>query len=313
MYRSSPAAKLPTWQRASTAPAYRRTPLSRRNRFLIIIAIVLLAWYHYSGSSTSDGPTEAFIHSETPRAYPRRQPPATPVQPAEPEQPDEQEAILHDTISPEEVAVVKQLVPIVRERAEDLIDPLTPPSKVLSPEYVEDDTAPKQALLNHKRKPISGQGNGVSEALDHERPDPVKQASEKMIEQHLNPAPKYEGSAPFIQPQSNDGPRKFPPYDDYTALDEKAEGLPDIVHIPFEASVADVTLEGWEDQWFADAELDIPRWGNISETKIDFVYTCKIFLCTIHPSHNANMQRGQWFGYSFSGNDLSVRGEQHLE
>jgi hypothetical protein len=58
----------------------------------------------------------------------------------------------------------------------------------------------------------------------------------------------------------------------HLSLEEKAELLPEIVHIPFEDAVKDVTLEGWEDEWVAKARFDSKKWGKLKEPKIDFVY-----------------------------------------
>jgi hypothetical protein len=65
---------------------------------------------------------------------------------------------------------------------------------------------------------------------------------------------------------------EFPSWDECQELKEKAEGLPDLLHVPFEVSVKDVVLEGWEDDWIAKARYSGPR---LEEPKIDFVYTCE--------------------------------------
>lgn len=58
----------------------------------------------------------------------------------------------------------------------------------------------------------------------------------------------------------------------HLSLEEKAQLLPEIVHIPFEDAVKDVTLDGWEDEWVAKARFDSKKWGKLKEPKIDFVY-----------------------------------------
>jgi hypothetical protein len=65
---------------------------------------------------------------------------------------------------------------------------------------------------------------------------------------------------------------EFPSWDECQELKEKAEGLPDLLHVPFEVSVKDVVLEGWEDDWIAKARYSGPK---LEEPKIDFVYTCE--------------------------------------
>jgi hypothetical protein len=64
----------------------------------------------------------------------------------------------------------------------------------------------------------------------------------------------------------------FPTWDECQELKTKADALPDLVHVPFEVSVKDVVLEGWEDQWIAKARYSGPK---LAEPKIDFVYNCE--------------------------------------
>jgi len=67
----------------------------------------------------------------------------------------------------------------------------------------------------------------------------------------------------------------FPEYSKFVALNSRADTLPDVIYIPFEAATTDVTLTGWEDEWFSKAEYNVDQWGNLSEPKTDFVYSCK--------------------------------------
>jgi hypothetical protein len=64
----------------------------------------------------------------------------------------------------------------------------------------------------------------------------------------------------------------FPSWDACQEVKEKADGLPDLLHVPFEVSVRDVVLEGWEDEWIAKARYSGPK---LQEPKIDFVYNCE--------------------------------------
>ena len=59
---------------------------------------------------------------------------------------------------------------------------------------------------------------------------------------------------------------------EHLSLEEKADLLPEIMHIPFEDTVRNVTLDGWEDEWVANAVFDSKKWGKLEEPKIDFVY-----------------------------------------
>jgi hypothetical protein len=65
---------------------------------------------------------------------------------------------------------------------------------------------------------------------------------------------------------------EFPSWSECQEIKEKADRLPDLLHVPFEVSVKDVVLEGWEDQWIAKARYLGPK---LEEPKIDFVYNCK--------------------------------------
>jgi hypothetical protein len=66
---------------------------------------------------------------------------------------------------------------------------------------------------------------------------------------------------------------QFPSWDECQSLKEKADSLPDMLHVTFEQSVKDVVLEGWEDEWVSKARYTGPR---LKEPKIDFVYNCKL-------------------------------------
>ncbi|RDW59474.1 UDP-glucose 4-epimerase [Coleophoma cylindrospora] len=69
------------------------------------------------------------------------------------------------------------------------------------------------------------------------------------------------------------GSSAFPEYSRYLRLSMEADYLPDIIHIPFEDSVEDVTLAGWEDEWQSEGVFNGEKWGNLEEPKMDFVYT----------------------------------------
>jgi len=64
----------------------------------------------------------------------------------------------------------------------------------------------------------------------------------------------------------------FPMWDECESLKDKADALPNMIHLPFEDAVSDVQLEGWEDEWIANARFSGPK---LAEPKIDFVYNCR--------------------------------------
>lgn len=71
------------------------------------------------------------------------------------------------------------------------------------------------------------------------------------------------------------GSSAFPEYSRYLTLFTEADYLPDIIHIPFEDSIEDVTLAGWEDEWQSEGLYNGAKWGVLEEPKMDFVYTCE--------------------------------------
>ncbi|KAF2273712.1 uncharacterized protein EI97DRAFT_403857 [Westerdykella ornata] len=62
----------------------------------------------------------------------------------------------------------------------------------------------------------------------------------------------------------------FPTWEQCQEMKEKADSLPDLIHVPFEVAVKDMVLEGWEDEWISKAHYVGPK---LEEPKIDFVYT----------------------------------------
>ncbi|PMD49017.1 hypothetical protein L207DRAFT_413850 [Hyaloscypha variabilis F] len=94
----------------------------------------------------------------------------------------------------------------------------------------------------------------------------------------------------------------FPDYSEFVALNSMSGSLPDVIYIPFEAATADVTLTGWEDEWFSNAKFNVGKWGNLSEPKMDFVYTWvngsdKAFTDTMYPyevNSTLNDPEGKW-------------------
>ena len=108
----------------------------------------------------------------------------------------------------------------------------------------------------------------------------VLEATRKLLEQHLLPTEKDDSSSDSGKAQLIIAPEdlsRFPSFSKHIEVREKADTLPDIIYIPFEESTADVSLAGWEDQWFSDAEFNPMTVGTLQEPKIDIVYTCIVF------------------------------------
>ncbi|KAF2788666.1 hypothetical protein K505DRAFT_378744 [Melanomma pulvis-pyrius CBS 109.77] len=91
----------------------------------------------------------------------------------------------------------------------------------------------------------------------------------------------------------------FPTWDECQTIKEQADGLPDLIHVPFEVSVKDVILEGWEDEWISKARYLGPK---LKEPKIDFVYNWvngsqPELTATMHPyelNSTLNDPEGVW-------------------
>ena len=91
---------------------------------------------------------------------------------------------------------------------------------------------------------------------------------------------------------------------EHLSLEDKAALLPEIVHVTFEDAVRDILLEGWEDEWVADATFDTKKWGNLQEPKIDFVYLCKCsdMINTNYPDND----RGKRIGPGLSEHEATL-------
>jgi len=77
----------------------------------------------------------------------------------------------------------------------------------------------------------------------------------------------------------------FPHWSECFAIKERADSLPDMIFVPFEESVSDIVLGGWEDDWVANAQYVGPK---LEEPKIDFVYNCKHILPLTLTDMNSN-------------------------
>jgi len=285
MYRSP--SKLPHWQQASN-PAYRRTTVSRRYRILLILAICSLTWYRYSRAPGID------IDKAISRTYPHQR----------------QNIISKPHLeSRDEVVENAVVAPRAQRHEVEVIPPPLLPRPVPAEVDQKLKSEPEDVGPSDRSSFKSGQSG-----IENVPPPLVKEASQKLIGQHLGPAAKdttEQAKKTTKAPDVPGAPTKFPPYSEYAQLDDQAETLPDIIHIPFEDSVKDVILEGWEDLWFSDAELNTRKWGKLNETKIDFVYTCKSPATTaLIP---ANISRGQWLRRCIPRNDIALRGQLNFE
>lgn len=273
---------------------------NRRKVLCVVSALCLLAfWQGHSGPWSSHAQSDKLTPITT-DSYRDGRPHSGPSQ-AEQHAPDpsiqnpafEQETV-QDTVKPSGNEIIQQL----HDAEADMPEVSLPVSPVLSSTSTQTntggtvplavdfsisasatpsatvDTSTAQPILPESQEYISH-----SPEPDAELPTP----SEKPVPGSLSSILPGTTSSPFNLPipppvvaeAEASAPYKFPDFLEYLALDEQAEGLPDLLHIPFEDAVRDEVLEGWEDEWFTHARFNAERWGKLQEPKIDFVYNCE--------------------------------------
>jgi hypothetical protein len=308
MYWSS--SKLPQWQNRGSS-LYIRRGLLKRYRTIIFLFLFIFFWRRYSSSFRSgyseneENVTPYTSTLENLDSHPLLKVRNTVTEIAPVYQPQERQRQRRQN-SPEvsqkplsQVAVgtsleeetkieAEQLPPVAQEGviansklagAPAAIDSdpqvlvvKNPESEQLK-EEPEDDEAPEKSASSPKPKVRTN----TESSLDRSQPPlPVLEASQKVIEQPSSLAVKENPEGPVKTHQNPEDSPRFPHYEEFLELTEKAEGLPDIVHITYEEAPENITLVGWEDAWFSDVEFDVQKWGRLSEPKIDFVYTCKV-------------------------------------
>jgi hypothetical protein len=110
---------------------------------------------------------------------------------------------------------------------------------------------------------------------DHPSKEPEENSNEDEVDaegpiEESDKAPQRIEALHEMTPWNKD--YSFPSWEECESLKEKADALPDMIHVPFEESVRDVRLEGWEDAWISKAIFKGPK---LQEPKIDFVYNCE--------------------------------------
>jgi hypothetical protein len=102
---------------------------------------------------------------------------------------------------------------------------------------------------------------------------------------------------------------QFPTQEECESIKQKAELMPDFTHVPFEESVQNIILEGWEDEWIAKARYSGPH---LDEPEIDFVYNCELLFRALH--HLADMfRRGQWLAARVHPDHASIRTQLYTQ
>ena len=279
MYKTQP--KLPQWQKASNL-ALKRNPFNRY-RILIILVICFLVWHRYSRAVAEMD--ESVVDERAAMAYSEEKGPQRMEEPVtisdaveisashSSDQEDSMETEPGELNESEDIVNVAPVLPSDPGNADTHSPTDIQRESVAVDENSDDETSSKQPdddKASDKPAPKGGSDT-------HNPPLLVKEASQKLIDQHRSPAVKSDTENETLRSWSEDpgAQRRFPAYFEYAAQSERAESLPDIIHIPFEDAVADVELRGWEDLWFSEAQLDIQKYGVLNESKIDFIYTCK--------------------------------------
>jgi hypothetical protein len=102
---------------------------------------------------------------------------------------------------------------------------------------------------------------------------------------------------------------RFSTQEDCESIKQKAELMPDFIHVPLEESVQHVILEGWEDEWIAEARYSGPH---LDEPKIDIVYNCELLFRALH--HLVDMfRRGQWLAGRVHPDHASIRTQLYAQ
>lgn len=145
----------------------------------------------------------------------------------------------------------------------------------------DDDSAATEseepAFQSDSQVRIKEEKASVEELLKADHPSKEQFGSDQEekddIEEKAQPQ-KPKGEQRPIMPLKEQTPwsenYEFPAADECQQVKDKAADLPDLFYVPFEVSVKDVVLEGWEDDWIAKARYSGPK---LREPKIDFVYT----------------------------------------
>jgi hypothetical protein len=153
-------------------------------------------------------------------------------------------------------------------------------------EHRDDDSVEHAAKLTHPDDDGADAADSGAAAKNDGQGLPAANSHDLSKEQRVLKEDDIDDSEAPLKPQRSEGKQApisllneqtpwsenydFPSWDECQELKEKAESLPDLVHVPFEVSVKDVVLEGWEDEWIAKAIYKGPK---LAEPKIDFVYT----------------------------------------
>jgi hypothetical protein len=144
-------------------------------------------------------------------------------------------------------------------------------SDVEHPKFEDDGQA---RLGNTPQKSIKQQVDELLNA-DHpsKEPDDLSQDEETDVEEVPESDQPFQARIETLQEQTPWSEKySFPSWDECESLKDKADSLPDMIHVTFEESVKDVRLDGWEDEWIAKARFSGPK---LQEPKIDFVYNCE--------------------------------------
>lgn len=113
---------------------------------------------------------------------------------------------------------------------------------------------------------LSTLASPTSEALLE--PDP----NSKKGQLHVLPTETFISKPAKDTFKSDERTYRFPDLKECDQMKERADSLPDFIMVPFQDTVSDVDLEGWEDLWVSKARYNGP---GLEVPKIDFVFNCE--------------------------------------
>jgi hypothetical protein len=102
---------------------------------------------------------------------------------------------------------------------------------------------------------------------------------------------------------------RFPTQEECESIKQKVELMPDFTHVPFEESVQNIVLEGWEDEWVTKARYSGPH---LDEPKIDIVYNCELIFRALHYLTDMS-RRGQWLAARVHPDHASIRTQLYAQ
>ncbi|OQU96122.1 hypothetical protein CLAIMM_02251 [Cladophialophora immunda] len=180
------------------------------------------------------------------------------------------------------------------ESAKDTKEPAPDSHSQKNNEAVNDKSPTKEPIPDPQSQKDNEAVNEKPPTKEEEEADP-KPVSDSANTEIEVPEPAASSNDPTVEDESNESQQ-------HLSLEKRAESLPEFIWVPFEETVKDEVLQGWEDEWVSSGTYDSEKWGIMEEPKIDFVYLWvngseEDFQRTIRPWEERsilNDDEGEW-------------------